>query len=131
MVQLRRRLPLLRQTGYLHGRTPLDRGCCDIAWLHPDGRPMVQNDWAGAQQLSLLYSWHEGRQENPPLSHAVAILFNSSMEKTVFTLPHGLPLDWVLRFFSSDTPPAQTRPGQWELGARSLVLATMGLGDGS
>jgi isoamylase len=131
MVQLRRHLPLLRPTRYLHGWTPLDRGCCDIAWLHPDGRPMVQNDWAGAQQLSLLYNWHEGQQEHSPVTQAIAILYNASAEESVFTLPHGLPLDWVLRFFSSDTPPAQARPGQWKLGARSLVLATMGLGDGS
>ena len=92
---------------------------------------MAENDWAGAQQLSLLYSWHEGQQENPPLSHAVAILFNSSVEKALFTLPGDLRLDWVLRFFSSDTPPAEPGQGQWELGAHSLVLATMGLQAGS
>jgi glycogen operon protein len=128
MVQLRRQLPLLRPTRYLHGRTPIDRGCCDIAWLHRDGRPMVQNDWAGAQQFSLLYNWHEGRQEHSPVTQAIAIFYNASAEESVFTLPHGLPLDWVIRFYSSDIPPAQAGPGQWELGARSLVLATMGLG---
>jgi len=127
LVQLRRNLPLLRQARYVHGRMPTDQGWCDIVWRHPDGRPMNQNDWASGRKISLFYTCHEEQQEESPVTHAIAILYNASAEEAVFSLPSGLPSDWVLRFFSSDTPPAKPSPGQWVLGARSLVLATMGL----
>ena len=52
LVRLRRKLPLLRQARYIHGRMPTDRGWCDIDWLRPDGRPMAEhapsNGWATA-----------------------------------------------------------------------------------
>ncbi len=127
LVQLRRSLPLLRQARYVHGRMPTDQGWCDIVWLHPDGRPMNQSDWANGQKISLFYTCHEEQHEDSPVTHAIAILYNASAEEAVFSLPSELPSAWVLRFFSSDTPPAEISPGQWELGARSLVLATMGL----
>jgi isoamylase len=127
LVQLRRNLPLLRQARYVHGRMPTDQGCCDIVWLHPDGRPMGQDDWASGQKISLFYTCHEEQHEYSPVTHAIAILYNASVEDAAFTLPSGLASDWVLRFFSSDAAPPEPSPGQWELGARSLVLATMGL----
>jgi isoamylase len=127
LVQLRRSLPLLRQARYVHGRMPTDQGCCDIVWLHPDGRPMGQDDWASGQKISLFYTCHEEQHEYSPVTHAIAILYNASAEDAAFTLPSGLASDWVLRFFSSDAAPSEPSPGQWELGARSLVLATMGL----
>jgi glycogen operon protein len=127
LVQLRRKLPLLRQARYVHGRMPTDQGWCDIAWLHPDGRPMVQNDWAAGEQLALFFTCHEEQLEYSPVTHAIAILYNASPEEEVFTLPSGLPSDWVVRFFSSDVQPSEPGPGQWKLGARSLALATMGL----
>jgi glycogen operon protein len=125
LVQLRRKLPLLRQARYVHGRMPTDQGWCDIAWLRPDGRPMDQNDWARGQQISLVFSCHEEQHECSPVTHAIAILYNASVEEAAFTLPGGLAPDWVLRFFSGDAPPAEPGPRQWELGARSLVLATL------
>jgi hypothetical protein len=88
---------------------------------------MAQSDWASGQKISLFYTYHEEQHEDSPVTHAIAILYNASAEEAVFTLPSGLPSDWVLRFFSSDTPPAESSTGQWGLGARSLVLATMGL----
>ena len=127
LVQLRRSLPLLRQARYVHGRMPTDQGWCDIVWMHPDGRPMNQGDWANDRKISLFYTCHEEQQEDSPVTHAIAILYNASTEEAIFTLPAGLPSDWILRFFSSDTVPAEPSPGQWALPARSLVLATMGL----
>jgi len=127
LVQLRRNLPLLRQARYVHGRMPTDQGWCDIAWLHPDGRPMVQNDWARGQQVSLFYTCHEEQHTYSPVTHAIAVLYNASVEEAEFILPSGLPEDWILRFFSSEDAPAEHNPGHWKLAARSIVLATMGL----
>jgi glycogen operon protein len=127
LVRLRRKLPLLRQARYVHGRMPSDHGWCDIVWLHPDGRPMVHNDWAMGQQIALFFTCHEEQHEYSPVTHAIAILYNASLEEVDFTLPSGLPADWVIRFFSSGAQPSEPGPGQWKLGARSLALATMGL----
>jgi glycogen operon protein len=127
LVQLRRVLPLLRQARYIHGRMPVDRGWCDIAWLHPDGRPMSSKDWAEGQQLALFYTGHDEKQEHSPVTHAIAVLYNASMEEAAFTLPAGLPSDWILKFFSSQQAPAEPGPGQWNLEPRSMALATMGL----
>ena len=88
---------------------------------------MNQGDWANGRKIALFYTCHEEQHEDSPVTHAIAILYNASAEEALFTLPAGLPSDWVLRFFSSDEAPAEPSPGQWELGARSLVLATMGL----
>ena len=127
LVQLRRRLPLLRQARYVHGRMPKDKGWCDIVWLHHDGRPMAENDWATGQQLSLFFTCHEEQHEYSPVTHAIAILYNASVEEVVFTLPSGLSESWALRFFSSAERPAEESPGQLRLAARTLVLATMAI----
>jgi glycogen operon protein len=127
LVQLRRRLPLLRQARYVHGRMPKDRGWCDIVWLHPDGSPMVESDWATGRQLSLFFTCHEEQHEYSPVTHAIAILYNASTEEVVFTLPSGLSESWVLRFFSSEARPAEEHPGKWKLAARTMVLATMAI----
>lgn len=127
LVQLRRRLPLLRQARYVHGRMPTDQGHCDISWLHPDGRPMAQSDWARGQQVALFYTCHEQQHAYSPVTHAIAILYNASSEEVLFTLPSGLVSEWMLRFCSSDVPPAEPNPGQWRLPPRCMILATMGI----
>lgn len=127
LIQLRRKLPLLRQGRYVHGRMPTGQGWCDIAWLHPDGRPMHEDDWVNGQQVSLFFTCHKEQHEYSPVTHAIAILFNASLEPVTFSLPSGLSSDWVLRFFSSESPPGQSENGHWDLASRSMVLATMGI----
>ena len=127
LVQLRRELPLLRQSRYVHGRMPSGKGWCDITWLHPDGRPMSQDDWTNGRQISLFFTCHDEQHEYSPVRHAIAILFNASTEAALFSLPSGLSSEWVQRFCSSAETPHESGPGQWELGPRSLLLATMGL----
>lgn len=127
LIRLRRMLPLLRQGRYVHGRMPTGQGWCDIAWLHPDGRPMRGDDWEQGQQVSLFFTCHEQQHEYSPVTHAIAILFNASLEEVSFTLPSGLSSEWEMRFFSSELPPERETPSQWRLGPRSIVLATMGI----
>ena len=123
LIRLRKELPLLRQARYVHGRMPTDQGWCDIGWLHPDGRPMLEDDWNGGQQLTLLYSTHAGQKEDSPVVEAVAILFNAAEDAVQFTLPAGLPSTWVSRFCSSPET-AGTGVGRWQLAGRSLLLVT-------
>jgi glycogen operon protein len=111
LVTLRKSLSLLRQARYNHGRMPTDRGWCDIEWLHPDGRPMQDEDWNGEQRLALLFSCHADQKNDSPIVEAVAILFNATTHDAFFVLPPELPPQWSVCFSSS-------------VAARSLALLT-------
>jgi glycogen operon protein len=124
MVELRRSMPLLRQSRYIHGRMPTDRGWCDIDWLHPDGRPMQEKDWNGDQRLTLLFSCHADQKDDSPVTEAVAILFNASPDDTVFTFPDRLPSEWSADFSSGAKPPVLRSDRSWLLSAGSMALLT-------
>jgi len=126
LIRLRRRLPLLRQARYIHGRMPTGRGWCDIDWLHPDGRLMQDGDWSQEQRLALLFSCHADQKDKSPISEATAILFNASEHDTLFVLPPGLPAAWNVRFSSCVEPPELLGIGSWNLSARSILLVTSG-----
>ena len=46
-LRLRREHPALRQRHWFEGRPTIDGGRKDLAWLHPSGREMTGDDWAG------------------------------------------------------------------------------------
>ncbi len=122
LIEWRRKLPLLRQSRYLHSRLPSDRGWCDISWLHPDGRAMQDTDWEGQQCLALLYACRADQKGDSAIGEAVAILFNAAPAEVLFTMPAaGIP-DWRLRFSSADPAPRVQQGGHLRLPARSLVL---------
>jgi glycogen operon protein len=127
LVQLRRQLPLLRQARYVHGRMPSGRGWYDITWQHPDGHPMLPEDWLNGHPISLFFTRHDEQHDDSPAKDAIAILFNASTGPVTFTLPTGLSAEWVQRFCSSESPPAEQDIGKWVVGPQSLVLATLGL----
>jgi glycogen operon protein len=122
LVKLRKSLSLLRQARYNHGRMPTDRGWCDIEWLHPDGRPMRDEDWNGEQRLALLFSCHDDQKDDSPIIEAVAILFNAAPDEAWFVLPTELPPEWSVCFSSNATAPAPGSDGSCLLAARSLAL---------
>jgi glycogen operon protein len=122
LVRLRREQPMLRQTRYIHGRMPTDRGWVDIGWLRPDGRPMLDEDWNGGQRLTLLYSTHAGQKKASPVTEAVALFFNAAAEATDFVLPARLPPAWRARF-STSTETAAVDTRRWRVAGASLLLA--------
>jgi glycogen operon protein len=126
LIRLRRRLPLLRQARYIHGRMPTDRGWCDIDWLHPDGRPMQAADWSTEQRLALLFSCHGDQRDESPIAEAVAILYNAAPIETAFTLPDGLPPKWKVLFYSGSETPGSMSGACWRLSAQSILLAISG-----
>jgi glycogen operon protein len=126
LLALRREIPLLRQARYIHGRMPTERGWCDIDWLHPDGRPMQEDDWSGEQRMALLFSCHADQKDASPLIEAVAILYNAAPEETLFTLPPGAPGGWTVRFSSSRVRLDACGAGCWKVPARCIALVTCG-----
>ncbi|GAC1379529.1 MAG: glycogen debranching protein GlgX [Marmoricola sp.] len=44
-LRLRREHPALRQRHWLEGRPTVDGGPKDLAWIHPAGREMTEDDW--------------------------------------------------------------------------------------
>jgi len=122
LVHLRRKLPLLRQARYIHGRMPTDLGWCDIDWLRPDGRPMTEHDWSVGKRLTLLFSCHDDQKDDSPVVEAVAIIFNAAVERAVFAMPTGLPAEWSVLFHSSARRPRPAGMGSWVLPAHSMML---------
>jgi len=124
LLRLRREMPLLRQARYIHGRMPTDSGWCDIGWLHPDGRPMLDSDWNSNRQLALVFSTHEDQKDVSPVVEAVAILFNASEQNAEFTLPSDLPAEQEIRFSSAPGISRNNGSGKWLVAARSLLLVS-------
>ena len=122
LIRLRKRIPLLRQARYIHGRMPTDSGWCDIEWLHPDGRPMLPHDWNSSRQLALVFSTHEDQKDASPVVEAVAVLFNASDRDVEFALPYDLPGDMTMQFSSAERGSGKTGFGLWMVAARSLLL---------
>src|SRR4029079_1416697 len=44
-LRLRREHPALRQRHFLEGRPTVEGGPKDLAWIHPDGHEMTEEDW--------------------------------------------------------------------------------------
>ena len=92
LVMLRKSLSLLRQARYNHGRMPTDRGWCDIEWLHPDGRPMQDEDWNGEQRLALLFSCHADQKNDSPVSRGGGDSFQRGAGRCVVCPAAGICL---------------------------------------
>jgi len=45
LLRLRREHPALRQRHFLEGRPAVEGGPKDLAWVHPEGREMTEDDW--------------------------------------------------------------------------------------
>jgi glycogen operon protein len=124
LIRLRKKLGLLRQPRYVHGRMPVKGGWCDISWLHPQGRGMEANDWYSSQRLALLFSVHEDQKDASPVVRAVAVLFNASDEEALFELPADLPRKWKVRFASCGRHQGLGKKGPWNLPPQSMLLLT-------
>jgi glycogen operon protein len=119
LARLRRQLPLLNLTRFLHGQTVLDGGAMDIRWLRCDGWPMNTDDWKHGKSfaLHLEYQAIEPAAED---SRAVVILFNASQAGQLFRLPDPPHRGWQVLFTSADN--AVVLPEQVTLPGRSIML---------
>ncbi|MDJ0917333.1 MAG: glycogen debranching protein GlgX [Woeseiaceae bacterium] len=64
MTRLRRELPLLRQSRYLHGQVETDTSVINIDWLDINGEPMDDHAWTDASIFAVAYSYeHIGEDQ--------------------------------------------------------------------
>jgi isoamylase len=115
---LRRRLDVLRQTGFLKG-TRLSDGRKDIAWLRPDGGEMQLSDWKEPGRCAIGF-----RLEGPS---SVLVLLNGEQTPTTFVVRPPLPgTAWQVAFDARATTPGRstvTVPSDaFEVGPGSLVV---------
>ena len=78
LVQIRREHPVLHQDRFLTGQPVEGVFLPDVAWLHPDGRAMADNDWRASSALIMLLSGADDR---------VAVAINRGKADIAATLP--------------------------------------------
>ncbi len=95
MTRLRREMPLLRQSQYLHGQVETDTSVIDIDWLDIDGRAMDDHAWTDASVFAVAYSY-EHVEKDPAFA---MLLINRSRRATQLSLPEWVDgLDWYIAF---------------------------------
>ena len=95
MIRLRRELPLLRQSRYLHGLVETDTSVIDIEWLDIHGHPMKDHAWTDASIFAVAYSY-----EHVTRDYAFAmLLINRSRRPARLELPEWVDgRDWHIAF---------------------------------
>jgi len=89
LIALRRRLPVLRQSAYRHGRLPAD-GHRDVEWFRVDGTPMTDTDWhaTDGRPVGVILRGTAGDTDGEANCGAVALVVNTGCGAEV-SLPSG------------------------------------------
>jgi glycogen debranching enzyme GlgX len=97
-LRLRREHPTLRQRHYLEGSPTVPGGPKDLAWIHPSGREMTENDWNddSLHQFGMFLSGDPLRFPGPHgemlQDASFLVWFNGHPESGTVALPAQ---DWV------------------------------------
>ncbi len=128
LIEVRRRLPLLRQRGFLHGQLRAN-GLPDVRWLLPDGSAPAAEHWQDPDFRSLALQLR-GRAQDPrgeDLTGSVLIIFNLG-EDCEFELPrpeNATP--WQLELDSAAPGhPAGTVSDRYDARAHSVAVFSAG-----
>jgi glycogen operon protein len=136
LIRLRREHPTFRRKRFFTGNTVRvadgtegDR-LNDIVWLHLDGRPMEQSDWAGGAQAIGMYLNGHGIAGKDPRGGAIVddhflLYFNADGDAEVTLPPDEYAEAWDVVVDTGGTAErAEPRPAgaTFQLGHRSLVV---------
>jgi glycogen operon protein len=97
-LRLRREHPALRQRHWFEGRPTIVGGAKDLAWLHPTGREMTDDDWhdVGLQTIGMFVSGKPLREPGPhgeqQLDSSFLVWFHAGAGDVDLFLPDN---DWV------------------------------------
>jgi len=107
LVNFRNSQPVLQRRNYLKGRAPGKGKLADVSWLHPDGRPLNNEEWDDARNQCMGYIL-EGQSINEMddmgkliTGDTIAILINAHFHDIEFKMPtHRDNKPWVLRLYT-------------------------------
>jgi len=85
LIRLRRALPLLHVSDYVHGSLETDIGVLEIAWLDADGDRIEDHEWSRLRRKNVLISSTDG----DGVTNKVSILINGLDEVAKFSLATG------------------------------------------
>jgi glycogen operon protein len=97
-LRLRREHPALRQRHWFEGRPAIVGGPKDLAWLHPSGREMTDEDWhdSSLRTIGMFVSGRPLREPGPrgeqQIDTSFLIWFHAGAEAVEVHLPDN---DWV------------------------------------
>ncbi|MEM6818532.1 MAG: glycogen debranching protein GlgX [Pseudomonadota bacterium] len=107
LIALRKRIPLLRQEAYRHGRSTNEAGLKNIQWHAPNGDQLDGLDWHHARAVTMLLVATENDAPPSPEQAAVAVSFNPTDTPVEFTLPQVASSGaWVVSGYTDIEPPA-------------------------
>ena len=102
LIALRRRHPVLRQPAFFSGRAvPDGDGCKDLAWFHPAGHELGQDDWfdTGLRTLGMYLDGrglrHRDQRGQLIIDDSFLLLLHSGDDPVDFALP-GAP--WAQQY---------------------------------
>ncbi|WP_309067646.1 glycogen debranching protein GlgX [Microbacterium sp.] len=99
-LRLRREHPVLRQRQWFEGQPTIPNGPRDLAWLHPDGGLMSDEDWndGGLHTLGMFVSGRPLRDPGPhgeqQIDNSFLLWFNASESRVEAVLREN---EWVRR----------------------------------
>jgi glycogen operon protein len=115
LTALRAAHPIFRRQRFFQGRPIQGSSKEDIAWLHPDGREMSDEDWHADRLNVMIYLNGEGIPDRDELGGRVVddsflLLFNAGHRQITFTLPdETYGRAWQTVVDTNDPLLAQTR----------------------
>jgi glycogen operon protein len=120
LLELRRRIPLLRQESYVHGNARNADGQRNIEWLSPDGRTFEDNEWAQLRSLTLVLV--DTAPANEIAVDAVAVMFNADEALTEFMLPPATGKRSWRKVFSTCDTKLLSGAGPWRIQPQSIAV---------
>jgi len=121
LIWLRREMPLLRVSDYVHGKLEQDNGSIQIRWVNKDGQSKQSDEWASSQAFSVLIE----EKNIAAADNAIAILLNRYDETTTLQVPlAGESLRWHVAFSSGENSRPSISDQGVSVPGRSITLLT-------
>ena len=127
LIQLRHDHPVLRRRRWFTGESIRGSESDQIAWFHPDGEEMTDDDWSVgyAKAVGLFLNgdaipW-PGRRGEPVVDDRFLLLFNAHHEPIDWTMPDEAWADrWLVELDTALDERAPARPGRVAQGGQHL-----------
>jgi glycogen operon protein len=120
LIELRQRIPLLRQPFYVHGETRNRDEQRNIEWLGPGGQFLDDGEWSRLRSLTLMLV--DPSPPNEISVDAVAVLMNADEAASNFRLPVATGRrSWRCVFSTSEREPVSGR-GPWQIEPYSIAV---------